>query len=151
VLSAHIGVYQHEKGTSQRVRINLELTCTEHPAINDDLGNVVNYAEIVTEIRGIVGAGHINLVETLADRIAQTCLGDRRVQSAKVRIEKLEVFKRPKASAWRSSAAGNPWGENPWGGNLWGGSPPGGKPRAAIPDDALQQGQRRDIGVTVKN
>src|SRR4051812_38633227 len=44
VLAARIGVYQHEKLASQRVRINLELICTEHPAINDDLSNVVNYA-----------------------------------------------------------------------------------------------------------
>jgi len=92
VLSARIGVYQHEKLASQRVRINLELICTEHPAINDDLNNVVNYAELVGQVRDIVAAGHINLVETLADRIAQACLDDRRVQSATVRIEKLDVF-----------------------------------------------------------
>lgn len=93
VLSARIGVHQHERLANQRVRINLELTCIEHPAINDDLDNVVNYAEIMTGIRYVIGSGHINLVETLADRIAQTCLEDRRVQSAKVRVEKLDVFK----------------------------------------------------------
>lgn len=92
VLSARIGVYQHEKLGTQRVRINLELICTEHPAINDDLNNVVNYAELVAQVRALVDAGHINLVETLADRVAQACLSDRRVQTAKVRIEKLDVF-----------------------------------------------------------
>ena len=92
ILSARIGVYQHEKLGTQRVRINLELTCTEHPAIKDDLNNVVNYAELVTQIRAIVAEGHINLVETLADRVAQMCLDDRREQIAKVRIEKLDVF-----------------------------------------------------------
>ncbi|HVM84007.1 MAG TPA: dihydroneopterin aldolase [Candidatus Binatia bacterium] len=93
VLSARIGVYQHEKLASQRVRINLELTCAEHPAIQDELDNVVNYAEIVARIRDIVAAGHIHLVETLADRVAQACFDDRRVLSARVRIEKLDVFK----------------------------------------------------------
>jgi dihydroneopterin aldolase len=92
VLAARIGVFQHEKLSTQRVRINLELTCTEHPAINDELDKVVNYAEIVSQIRDLVGSGHINLVETLADRIAHTCLADRRVQSAKVRVDKLDVF-----------------------------------------------------------
>ena len=92
VLSARIGVYQHEKLGTQRVRINLELVCTEHPAINDDLNNVVNYADLVDRVLGIVAEGHINLVETLADRVAEACLVDRRVQSAKVRIEKLDVF-----------------------------------------------------------
>jgi dihydroneopterin aldolase len=92
VLPARIGVYQHEKLATQRVRINLELVATEHPAIKDELNNVVNYADLVEQVRAIVDEGHINLVETLADRIAQACLVDRRVQSAKVRIEKLDVF-----------------------------------------------------------
>ena len=47
----------------------------------------------MTGIRYVISSGHINLVETLADRIAQTCLEDRRVQSVKARIEKLDVFK----------------------------------------------------------
>jgi dihydroneopterin aldolase len=92
VLPARIGVYQHEKLGTQRVRINLELVATEHPAIKDELSNVVNFADLVEQMRAIVDEGHINLVETLADRIAQACLVDRRVQSAKVRIEKLDVF-----------------------------------------------------------
>jgi len=92
VLPARIGVYMHEKQGTQRVRVNLELVCTEHPAIKDELGNVVNYADLVEQVRAIVDEGHINLVETLADRVAQACLVDRRVQSAKVRIEKLDVF-----------------------------------------------------------
>jgi len=53
---------------------------------------VVCYAEIVAGVREIVAAGHINLVETLAERIAARCLSDGRVRSARVRIEKLDVF-----------------------------------------------------------
>ena len=34
----------------------------------------------------------MNLVETLADRIAEMCLEDQRVRTARVRIEKLDVF-----------------------------------------------------------
>ncbi|MDQ7251323.1 dihydroneopterin aldolase [Dongia sedimenti] len=108
VLAARIGVYQHEKLASQCVRINLELACTEHPAINDDVSNVVNYADLVEQIRAIVAKGHINLVETLADRIAQMCLEDRRVQTAKVRIEKLEVFKEAESVGVEIERARNP-------------------------------------------
>ena len=46
----------------------------------------------IVTIRHAVGAGHVNLVETLAERIAAMCLEDRRVLSARVRIEKLDVF-----------------------------------------------------------
>ena len=97
ILPCRIGVYSHEKHAEQRVRINLELTCVEHPAINDEHHNVVCYAEVVEGIRKLIAEGHINLVETLAERIASDCLADHRVLSAKVRVEKLDVM--PDASA----------------------------------------------------
>ena len=108
VLAARIGVYQHEKLASQCVRINLELICTEHPVINDELDNVVNYADVVDQVKAIVAEGHINLVETLADRIARMCLDDRRVQTAKVRIEKLEVFKEAESVGVEIERSRNP-------------------------------------------
>ena len=92
ILPCRIGVYSHEKHGEQRVRINLELTCVEHPAINDEHHNVVCYAEVVEDIRRLISEGHINLVETLAERIAALCLSDPRVRSARVRVEKLDVF-----------------------------------------------------------
>jgi 7,8-dihydroneopterin aldolase/epimerase/oxygenase len=97
ILPCRIGVYSHEKDHEQRVRINLKLTCVEHPAINDEHRNVVCYADVVEGIRRILGEGHINLVETLAERIAAQCLDDHRIVGAKVRVEKLDVM--PEASA----------------------------------------------------
>ena len=97
ILPCRIGVYSHEKDHEQRVRINLELTCVEHPAVNDEHRNVVCYADVVEDIRRILGEGHINLVETLAERIAAQCLDDHRIVGAKVRVEKLDVM--PEASA----------------------------------------------------
>jgi len=92
-LAALIGVHRHEQDGRQRVRINLDLDVLEgdHPS-QDRLSDVVCYAEIVAGVREIVAAGHINLVETLAERIAARCLADGRVRSARVRIEKLDVF-----------------------------------------------------------
>jgi len=93
VLPCSIGIHQHERLAQQRVQINVELTCVEHLAINDDVDNVVCYATALMGIKAVVADGHINLVETLADRIAEVCLSDHRVLSAKVRIDKLDVFK----------------------------------------------------------
>jgi dihydroneopterin aldolase len=92
VLTCRIGVHQHERVANQRVRINLDMAVADTGAIDDDLDRVVCYGEIMTGIRHVVGAGHVNLVETLAERIAAMCLKDRRVLSAHVRIEKLDVF-----------------------------------------------------------
>ncbi|MBK8160758.1 MAG: dihydroneopterin aldolase [Rhodospirillaceae bacterium] len=93
VLPCSIGIHQHERLAQQRVQINVELTCLEHPAINDDVDNVVCYATAVMGIKAVVADGHINLVETLADRVADVCLADHRVLNAKIRIDKLDVFK----------------------------------------------------------
>lgn len=93
VLPCSIGIHQHERLAQQRVQINVELTCVEHLAINDDVDNVVCYATALMGIKAVVADGHINLVETLADRVAEVCLSDHRVLSAKVRIDKLDVFK----------------------------------------------------------
>ena len=47
---------------------------------------------MVAGIRAIVAEGHINLVETLAARIADMCLADRRAARAQVRVTKLDVL-----------------------------------------------------------
>jgi len=92
VLSARIGVHQHERVANQRIRLNLELEVEIDGPINDELENTVCYGELMTGIRHVVGNGHVNLVETLCERIAAMCFADRRVKGAKVRIEKLDVF-----------------------------------------------------------
>jgi len=92
-LSCNIGVHQHEKGREQRVRINLDLGVWEGDGIhNDRLENVVCYEDIVKRVRAITADGHINLAETLAERIATLCLQDPLCRSARVRVEKLDVF-----------------------------------------------------------
>ncbi len=93
VLSCRIGIHQHERLASQRIRLNLEVLAQEHPAIGDDLDRVLCYAELMSGIKALIAEGHVNLIETLAGRIADYCLEDRRVLAAKVRIDKLDVFK----------------------------------------------------------
>tara|TARA_R110000850_G_scaffold84604_2_gene181682 strand:- start:25 stop:432 length:408 start_codon:yes stop_codon:yes gene_type:complete len=96
LLDAHIGVYKHEIGHTQPIRINIDLTVSE-AAHGDHLENVVCYATVVDRIREIVASGHLNLVETLAERIAASCLVDERVLVVLVRVEKLAVI--PEASS----------------------------------------------------
>jgi 7,8-dihydroneopterin aldolase/epimerase/oxygenase len=87
-LLAHIGIHGHEQGKPQPVRINVDLGVRE-TAAGDKLEHVVDYEAITTKIRGIVAKGHINLAETLAQRIAEAAFEDARVLSVRVRVEKL--------------------------------------------------------------
>ena len=92
VVPCSIGIYPREKGLRRRVRVNAELAIDEPIARNDEFADVVNYETIVAGIKAIAEAGHINLVETLADRVATLCLDDPRVASVRVVIEKLDVY-----------------------------------------------------------
>ncbi len=97
VLPARIGVHDHERDGAQRVRINLDLAVEEPPAPEDRLETVVCYDELVAGVRRLLVDGHVNLIETLADRIAGLCLEDARVRTARVRVEKLDAI--PDAAA----------------------------------------------------
>ena len=99
VLPASIGVHPHEHAARQRVRINVDLGVADDtarsgiPVGRDELGRVVDYETVADQVRAIVGAGHVRLAETLAERIASACLDlDDRICVVRIRIEKLEVF-----------------------------------------------------------
>lgn len=93
VLLALIGVHDHEHDQPQRVRINLDLAVREgEGGLDDDLANVVCYEQLVAGVQRIFDEGHVGLVETIAERIADMCLVDVRVRSARVRVEKLDIF-----------------------------------------------------------
>jgi dihydroneopterin aldolase len=100
VLAASIGVYPHEHAAPQRVRINVDIgveddgarPLSRRPVGRDELSRVVDYEKLADAVRRIVRSGHVRLVETLAERIADACLADRRVHMARVRVEKLDIF-----------------------------------------------------------
>ena len=91
VLDCRIGIHRHEQGAGQRVRINIDFTVGYDRPVDDSIRNVVDYDEVIAGVKAIIDAGHINLVETLADRIGDFCVADPRVLSARVRVEKLEA------------------------------------------------------------
>lgn len=93
VLEAQIGIHKHERKGAQPVRVNIELWVPEdEQPIDDRLQNVVCYEDIVGGVKAVVAAGHLNLVETLAERIAESCLAEPRVAVVRVRVEKLGVI-----------------------------------------------------------
>ena len=92
VLGAKLGVYTHERHGSQPVRINVELDLAAARPERDELAEAVDYESVVRGVQAILAAGHINLVETLAERIAALCLADARVATARVRVEKLAAI-----------------------------------------------------------
>jgi 7,8-dihydroneopterin aldolase/epimerase/oxygenase len=90
---ALLGVHEHEKRKAQRIIVNIDLSVREDLAnLADDIKNVVSYEVVVHRVEAIVAQGHVHLVETLAERIAEACLSDERISAARVRIEKPDII-----------------------------------------------------------
>jgi dihydroneopterin aldolase len=92
-IMALLGVYEHEKSKPQRIVLNIDLSVREDLVnLADDIENVVSYEAVVRRVEAIVAQGHVHLVETLAERIAEACLADERVSAARVRVEKPDII-----------------------------------------------------------
>lgn len=89
VLDAEIGAYEHERGRTQPVRIDFEAEVLEpsDPA-GDRLEDVVCYNKLAQGVKSIIAEGHIKLIETLAERIADLVMSHPMTHSVRVRIEK---------------------------------------------------------------
>jgi dihydroneopterin aldolase len=88
-----IGVFEHEQTRMQSVRINLDLEALPLEDWEaDDYQAVPCYAGMAKRIETLAAEGHVKLVETLASRIADMCLEDERILSARVRVEKPEAL-----------------------------------------------------------
>jgi len=86
-----IGAFQSERGVTQRIRFNVVLEVSKHAAAqDDDVDKVISYDTIVEAIEEQLSTERINLLETLAERVAERCLEDARSVQAFVRIEKLD-------------------------------------------------------------
>jgi dihydroneopterin aldolase len=85
-VQAEIGVYRHEIGRVQPLVVDVELDVPT--AGSHRLAETLNYETILSAARDIAGQGHIELVETFAERLARACLADPRVTRARVRVEK---------------------------------------------------------------
>lgn len=92
-LDVEIGIYSHEKGKTQKVRLNVDMAVDDAPVTEDRLESVVDYADITRKVRKLVAGGHVALAETLAERVAAICFEDGRVRMVRVRVEKLEALK----------------------------------------------------------
>lgn len=91
VRDIEIGAFDEEKGRTQRVRFTVEVSIYPSPhALSDDLSNAVSYDYIVEAIDRVTSKGHIQLLETLAARIADECLADRRAARVHLLVEKLD-------------------------------------------------------------
>ncbi len=92
VVEADIGAFQKERGHTQRLMFNVVVEVRPAPQpLNDDVDRILSYDRITEAIAAELAAERLNLLETLAERVAERILGEPRAMRAFVRIEKLDV------------------------------------------------------------
>jgi dihydroneopterin aldolase len=83
------GVYDHERENGQEFTIDLTLRMPlREAAASDDVVDTVHYGELAEKVAAVVAGDPVNLIETLAERIADVALTDDRVHSVTVTVHK---------------------------------------------------------------
>jgi dihydroneopterin aldolase len=91
VVEADIGAFQQERGRSQRLRFNVVVEVRPHPApLEDDVDRILSYDRITEAIAAELAEERLNLLETLAERVAERVLAEPQAMRAFVRVEKLD-------------------------------------------------------------
>jgi dihydroneopterin aldolase len=85
----HHGVFDFERREGQAFFVDLVLGLDTGPAAaSDDLHDTVDYGSLVASVKAAVETEPVDLIETLAQRIADVCLLDVRVEWARVTVHK---------------------------------------------------------------
>ncbi len=92
IVAVDIGAFQQERGHTQRVMFNVvvEVRPAQQP-LNDDVDLILSYDRLTWAIATELAAERLNLLETLAERVAERILAEPAAMRVFVRIEKLDV------------------------------------------------------------
>jgi 7,8-dihydroneopterin aldolase/epimerase/oxygenase len=83
------GVYAHEREEGQDFVVDVGLELDLAPAAaSDEVRDTVHYGELAGRLAEVVAGEPVNLIETLADRLAAVCLADTRVTAVSVTVHK---------------------------------------------------------------
>jgi len=90
-VEADIGAFQTERGQTQRLLFNVVVEVAPPPApLEDDVDRILSYDRITEAIADELASERLNLLETLAERIAERILAAPRAMRVFVRVEKLD-------------------------------------------------------------
>lgn len=91
IVDVEIGAFQAERGVTQRICFNVvvEVQPLTGP-IDDDVDRILSYDRVTEAIAHELADERLNLLETLAERVAERILIEQQAVRAFVRIEKLD-------------------------------------------------------------
>ncbi|MGE0767988.1 MAG: dihydroneopterin aldolase [Hyphomicrobiaceae bacterium] len=91
-LMASVGIFEVERRYEQRIHVSVDLDVVDsYDGVSDRLDDVLDYGTIIARVREIVSQRHFNLIETLAERIADACLAEPGVETARIAVAKPDI------------------------------------------------------------
>ncbi|MTJ05712.1 MAG: dihydroneopterin aldolase [Sediminimonas qiaohouensis] len=92
IVEVEIGAFQAERGTTQRICFNIVVEVRPMPAggAEDDVDRILSYDKVTEAIAHELAEERLNLLETLAERVAERILQEPQAARVFVRIEKLD-------------------------------------------------------------
>lgn len=92
-LNCHIGVSSRERQKKQIITADIALKCNLRRAGKSDrLGDTVDYSVIAKKISALTEKETFQLLESLAERIADICLAESKVKAVTVKVAKKGVL-----------------------------------------------------------
>lgn len=83
------GVLESERSTAQDFVVDAALLLDTSPAAaSDDVADTVDYGDLAERLATVIAGPPVELIETLAQRLAETCLADPRVQEVELCVHK---------------------------------------------------------------
>ncbi|HVF19836.1 MAG TPA: dihydroneopterin aldolase [Mycobacteriales bacterium] len=83
------GVFEAERRDGQDFVVDVDLTVdTRQAGVSDELSDTVDYAALASKLAAVVSGEPVNLIETLAKRLADVCMTEKLVEGAEVTVHK---------------------------------------------------------------
>lgn len=93
-ISTLIGIYPRERDMPQTVEISLQIgTSTVGAGASDDIHDTIDYACVVERLKNDLNSQHFNLLEKLAEHIANVLLTEFGARWARVSVAKLGMMR----------------------------------------------------------
>ena len=91
ILLLSVGIHQFEKLKKQKVKFNIEITTD--PNLKPDIKTIVNYENIINDIKRLTKKTHFELLESLSESIFDEIFKNEKIKKIKLKIEKIEIIK----------------------------------------------------------
>ena len=90
IIEVEIGAFRAERGATQRLAFDIVAELAPAPSAGDDVDRILSYDRLTEAVADSLATERLDLLETLAERIAERILAEPQAERVFVRIRKLD-------------------------------------------------------------